>query len=68
MSPILLKTLLKKNKKTDLILHGHTHRYRLERIKNIEVFNPGESAGMIKNKNAIGLIDLKNLEIKRVFF
>lgn len=66
--PDSIEDFIKKNKKTDLILHGHTHRYRLERIKNIEVFNPGESAGMIKNKNAIGLIDLKNLEIKRVFF
>ena len=30
-------------------------------------FNPGESAGMFKGKNAVGLIDLKNLIAKRIF-
>jgi hypothetical protein len=32
------------------------------------VFNPGESAGMQKGMNAIGIINLKNLKIKRIFF
>ena len=33
-----------------------------------EYFNPGESAGSLKGKNAIGLIDLKDLKIRRIFF
>ncbi len=41
----------------DFILHGHTHRYRLERKKNCIIFNPGECAGFMKGKNKIGLID-----------
>ena len=41
----------------DFILHGHTHRYRSELIKNTLVFNPGECAGILKNKNNIGLIN-----------
>ena len=52
----------------DLILHGHTHRYRLEKINNCSVFNPGECAGFMKGKNKVGLVDLKNLEPKVVNF
>ena len=52
----------------DIVLHGHTHRYRKEIINNTLVFNPGESAGMIVGKNAIGLVDLDNLKTERIFF
>ncbi len=46
--------------KSDFIFHGHTHRYRNEIIMNTIVFNPGECAGFMKNKNQIGIIDLAN--------
>ena len=46
----------------DLILHGHTHLYRLEKKMNCIIFNPGECAGMMKGKNQVGIIDLKNLQ------
>ena len=52
----------------DLILHGHTHRFRLESIDNCIVFNPGECAGFMKNKNQIGLIDFKVREPKIINF
>jgi len=52
----------------NLILHGHTHRYKLEKIKNCVVFNPGECAGMLKGKNQVGLIDLKNLSPEVIKF
>ena len=52
----------------DLILHGHTHRFRLERINECIVFNPGECAGFMKDKNQIGLIDLKKLKTKVINF
>lgn len=52
----------------DLILHGHTHRYRLEKVKNCIIFNPGECAGFMKGKNAIGIIDLKRLKPKVINF
>ena len=52
----------------DLVLHGHTHRYRLEKINNCIVFNPGECAGFMKDKNQIGLVDLKGLSPKIVNF
>jgi putative phosphoesterase len=52
----------------ELILHGHTHRYREEQIGRVKVFNPGECAGSISGKNSIGLVNLVNLKIKRIFF
>ena len=45
----------------DLILHGHTHRYRLEKLNDCLIFNPGECAGIMKGKNQIGIINLKTL-------
>ena len=53
---------------SDLILHGHTHRYRLEKINNCYVFNPGECAGILKGKNQIGLIDLGRKNLKPEVF
>ena len=52
----------------DFILHGHTHRFRLEKINNCYVFNPGECAGMLKGKNQIGLIDLGRENLKPEVF
>ena len=52
----------------DLIIHGHTHRYRLEKISNCIIFNPGECAGFMKDKNQIGLIDSRKLEPKIINF
>jgi len=52
----------------DIILHGHTHRYREDIIDNILYFNPGESAGIIEGKNVLGIVDLKNLRVRRIFF
>jgi len=66
--PDLIDSYIKINKNIDLILHGHTHRYREEKINGITCFNPGESAGLIEGKNALGVIDLSDLSIKRIFF
>ena len=55
-------------KKNDLILHGHTHRYRFEVINNCIVFNPGECAGFLKGKNQIGIIDLSNMKTRLINF
>ena len=53
---------------SDLILHGHTHRYRLEKIKDCIVFNPGECAGFLKGKNQVGIVNLKNLVTRIINF
>ena len=41
----------------NIIVHGHTHRFRDEVYKDTFIFNPGECAGMIKGKNKIGIVD-----------
>ena len=46
----------------DLALHGHTHMHRCERQAARLVFNPGECAGHMKGWNAVGVVDLDNLE------
>ena len=66
--PEEIDSFILKNPGVDLILHGHTHRYRNEVINDTLIFNPGESAGMLKGKNAIGIVDLRNLSAKRIFF
>ena len=66
--PDIISSTVEMNKSLDLILHGHTHRYREELINETLYFNPGESAGFLKGKNAIGIVNLKDLEIKRIFF
>ena len=66
--PDFINEFLKENQNIDVILHGHTHRYRNEIKNDILYFNPGESAGMQSGKNAIGIIDLKELSTKRIFF
>jgi len=52
----------------DLLVHGHTHRHRHEEIDGTLVFNPGECAGFLAGRNAVGLIDLVTLEIERLHF
>jgi putative phosphoesterase len=45
----------------DVALHGHTHRFRHERVNGALVFNPGESAGHLVGHNAVGVLDLADL-------
>jgi hypothetical protein len=51
-----------------LILHGHDHRHRLEEHGCTLVFNPGECAGHMPGRNAIGLVDLVTLECETLLF
>ncbi len=52
----------------DLLLHGHTHRYRLEYAGQTLIFNPGECAGFLTGHNSVGLVDLASLETQRLRF
>lgn len=47
---------------SNAVLHGHTHRRVVERSADRIVFNPGECAGHMTGHNAIGVLDLSNLE------
>ena len=66
--PDSIENYIDKNKEIDIILHGHTHRFREEIVNGTLIFNPGESAGMQKGNNAIGRIDLNSLKTERIFF
>lgn len=66
--PDPIESFLFQNKNIDIVIHGHTHRYKDEIKNGILFFNPGESAGMRTGNNAIGLLNLKSLETKRIFF
>ncbi len=55
-----------------LALHGHTHRYRLERENSAAgvqtIFNPGECAGHMEGYNAVGVVDLVHMEVELLKF
>ena len=53
---------------TDLVLHGHTHLLREERSPERLVFNPGECAGQMVGYNAVGVVDLTNLDVELLKF
>ena len=52
----------------DLVLHGHTHRHRHEDQNGTLFFNPGECAGMLQGRNAVGLVDLASLRAELLRF
>jgi len=63
-----IKEFIESDPSIDIVMHGHTHRYVNKDIKGVKIFNPGECAGMIKGKNAIGILNLNGLSFKRIFF
>ena len=52
----------------DVLLHGHDHRYSLERVNGTLIFNPGECAGWLEGANSVGVLDLASLESERLRF
>jgi uncharacterized protein len=52
----------------DVALHGHTHERRIERAGGRIVFNPGECAGHLDGRNAVGVIDLATLDVEILSF
>ena len=66
--PDNIEQFLSENKMINVVLYGHTHRYENNTKNGVLYFNPGESAGMQKGRNAVGILDLTSLEAKRIFF
>ncbi|HXZ84527.1 MAG TPA: metallophosphoesterase [Myxococcota bacterium] len=52
----------------DVLLHGHDHRRSLERRNGVLIFNPGECAGWLEGRNAVGVLDLLRLEADVLHF
>lgn len=52
----------------NIIVHGHTHRFRNEIVKETYIFNPGECAGIMKGKNSIGIVCTDNPKMEIINF
>tara|TARA_B100000902_G_C27286337_1_gene904625 strand:- start:1373 stop:1861 length:489 start_codon:yes stop_codon:yes gene_type:complete len=52
----------------NIIVHGHTHRFRDEVYKDTFIFNPGECAGMIKGMNKVGIVDANHPRMEIINF
>ena len=52
----------------NIIVHGHTHRFRNEILKETYIFNPGECAGIMKGKNSIGVVCTENPKMEIINF
>lgn len=52
----------------DIILHGHTHRQTIRYDGDQLTFNPGECAGMIQGLNAVGVLDLVEMDPEIIHF
>ena len=55
-------------KSGNIIVHGHTHRFRDEIYKDTHIFNPGECAGLMKGMNRVGVIDTDKPNMKIISF
>ena len=55
-------------KSGNIILHGHTHRFRDEIFKETFIFNPGECAGIMKGMNKVGIIDTDDPKMEIISF
>ena len=52
----------------NIIVHGHTHRFRNEIYRDTHIFNPGECAGIMKGRNKVGVIDTDIPQMKIISF
>ncbi len=52
----------------EVLLHGHDHRRRMERGDGRLIFNPGECAGLMAGRNAVGVLDLIELDVRVLEF
>lgn len=46
----------------DLIVYGHTHRPRIDRINNTLIVNPGEAGSWLYGKATVAVINIKEMD------
>jgi len=51
----------------DFVIHGHTHRYRDERVGSTRVINPGALGGRYMGERSFATLDLAKNELQRYF-
>ncbi|MCS7099440.1 MAG: metallophosphoesterase [Sulfolobales archaeon] len=45
----------------DVVLYGHTHRFKIEKIRNSYLINPGTLSGYLASRKTYGIIDCEDL-------
>jgi putative phosphoesterase len=50
----------------DVIMYGHTHKYRLNRVCSSYLLNPGSLAGYLTDKSTYAKIDCQNLTMSLI--
>jgi len=50
--------------KYHLIIYGHTHKVRVEKIGSAWVLNPGEACGWLTGKATVALVEIPSLQIE----
>ena len=53
---------LAKSEDYDIILHGHTHFAKVQKIGNTLVVNPGEASGYLTGKRTFAVVDTEKKE------
>ena len=66
--PELIDSYIKEHTDVQLIVHGHTHRFRDEVFRKTYIFNPGECAGIMKGMNKVGIIDTEDISMRTISF
>ena len=56
------------NTSSGVALHGHDHRLTRETRDGVLIFNPGECAGHVRGRNAVGVLDLTTLQSETLNF
>jgi len=51
----------------DFVFHGHTHRFRDERVGSTRVINPGALGGRFVGERSFATLDLAKNELQRYF-
>ncbi len=57
---------LAKSAKYRLIIYGHTHRHRVEKVGPTWVLNPGEACGWLTGRATVALVEVPSLGIELV--
>lgn len=50
----------------DLVVFGHTHESRLERVGETVLLNPGEVCGWLTGRATVAVVDLERMEVEMV--
>ena len=65
-SPPELVEALAKSGDYDVVVHGHTHKARAERLGPSLVVNPGEACGYLTGRATVALLELPELKVEHV--